>query len=172
MVTTVKQLKETIRLQELEYEVAFELVLDRMISKMSFGAAVKEDHRELDQVNFLKWILKDTQRKERYYEAQAVRAELISEELIEIADGSNNLEDIERSKLRIKTRKEQMAIWNRKRFNDVRQIDITSNISVTAALQEARSRVPALVNQQINPFDPFEDITPTHPDTVIHREDN
>lgn len=137
---TVKELRDSMRLKDIEYEIAFECVLDRIIAKMSFEAAVKEDHREINHVDFLKWILRHPQRKERYYEALEIRAELVSEELIGIADGNDSLEDLERSKLRIKTRKEQMAIWNRKRFNDVKQIDITSTISITAALEEARAR--------------------------------
>lgn len=140
MSMTVKELRDSIALKHIEYEIAFECVLDRIIAKMSFENAVKEDHRGIDHVDFLKWILRHPQRKERYYEALEIRAELVSEELIGIADGQDSIEDIERSKLRIKTRKDQMAIWNRKRFNDVKQLEVSGGISITAALEDARAR--------------------------------
>jgi len=141
MVTTVKDLKQQALLKHKEYEIAFEFILERIISKMSFEDAVREDHRQINPAEFMRWIIRNSDNKERYYEALAIRAELLSEELIEIADGKHSEEDVARSQLRIKTRKEQMSTSNRPRFGDIKQLEVTGGISVSHALEEARSRV-------------------------------
>jgi hypothetical protein len=131
-------------LKHLTYEIAFETILEKMLDKVSFLDAVREDHRNINPGQMMQWILSHPERKSRYYEAQQTRAELISEELLAIADGKDDLEDIDRQKLRINERRKQMAVWDRKRFGEVKQVDITSSVSISAAIAEADRRLQTL----------------------------
>jgi len=131
-------------LAHFNYEIAFETVLERMMEKVSFINAVREDHRNINPGSMMHWILANPERKARYYQALETRAELLSEEIISIADGVDTMEDIDRSKFRCAEYRKQMANWNRKRFGDVKQIDMTQSISISAAIEEADRRVSAL----------------------------
>ena len=53
------------------------------------------------------------------------------------------MEDVQRSKLRIDTRKWVLGVWNKKRYGEVKQLDITSiqTVNIVDALAEARARV-------------------------------
>jgi hypothetical protein len=115
-----------------------------MMEKVSFANAVREDHRNINPGQMMHWILANPERKARYYHAQQTRAELISEDLLDIADGQEDFEDIDRQKLRINERRKQIAIWDRKRFGEVKQVDITSSISISSAIAEADKRLQNL----------------------------
>ena len=133
-------------MMEATFDVAFERILDKIMEKYSFEEAVRDDHRNLKPAEVMRWIMALPDRKARYYEALEIRAELISEDLLGIADGKDDMDDIERAKLRINERRKQMAIWNRKRFGEVKQVDITSSVSISAAIDEANNRIAMLDN--------------------------
>jgi hypothetical protein len=48
---------------------------------------------------------------------------------------------VNRSTLRINTRKWLLGVWNRKRFGDVKQIEQNVNIDLSQAMQEAQARL-------------------------------
>ena len=65
---------------------------------------------------------------------------MIAAEILEIADG-DGLEDVQRSKLRIDSRQFLIKTWNRKRYGDVKTLEVNQNISITAALEQANQRL-------------------------------
>ncbi len=67
---------------------------------------------------FMKWIHEDTKRLHGYHRAQELWAESLHSEVIEIADNATE-EGVQVAKLRIKTRQEVAANYNRKRFGSV-----------------------------------------------------
>ena len=67
---------------------------------------------------FMKWIHEDTKRLHGYHRAQELWAESLHSEVIEIADKATE-DDVQVAKLRIKTRQEVAANYNRKRFGSV-----------------------------------------------------
>ena len=103
-------------------------------------AALSTDPRNIDYARFLAWVMKDENRKDRYYEAQATGSEVVATQMLEIADASDTMEDVQRSTLRINTRKWLMGVWNRKRFGEVKQIDQTVTIDMVGAMEAARER--------------------------------
>jgi hypothetical protein len=72
--------------------------------------------------------------------------------MIQIADANDSLEDVNRSKLRIDTRKWLMGADNRKQYGEVKTIDVGGQISILSALAAADSRVIDLAD--------IEDVTP------------
>jgi len=128
-------------LEEMQFEILFERALEMVMAGNALSEMFKDDIRGFSSSRFLKWIHTDRTRQSRYYEAQSIGAELVADQMITIADAENSLEDINRSKLRIDTRKFLIGVWNRKRFGEVKQVELNTSISITDALAEARGRV-------------------------------
>ena len=126
-------------------EKRYEIMFDRLLMKLEQGINLKEilrdDQREIDYEKLRRWIHKDPMRKARYYEAQELGTEIIAAELLDIADGVDTMEDVQRSKLRIEARQFLIKTWNRKRYGDVKTLEVNQNISITAALEQAQNRL-------------------------------
>ena len=125
-------------------EQTFAAVFDDILGHVESGAPLKS-FAEMRPLEFnyrrcISWIMRDETRKNRYHAAQAV-AEVLNEETPEIADASDSLEDVARSTLRINDRKRRMAVYNRKRFGDIKQVDQNITIDLSAAMQEAQDRL-------------------------------
>ena len=136
--TQVKELRET------QFSVFFETILDKISRGINLKEILRDDQRDFDYTQLLRWIHKDPMRKSRYYEAQEIGSEMIAAEILEIADGVNDSgvpEDVQRSKLRIDSRQFLIKTWNRKRYGDVKTLEVNQNISITAALEQANSRL-------------------------------
>jgi hypothetical protein len=127
------------------YENTLDAVFDRMVEhNYSFYDAVRDDPRGLDPKHMLAWVHKDEARKMRYYEAQAIAAEGVAQDMLRIADGEDKtLEDVNRSALRISTRKWLLGVWNRKRFGETKQIEQNVTIDIGEAMAAAQQRVLA-----------------------------
>ena len=136
------------QLQEKQFEIFFETLLDKIARGINLKECLRDDQRDFDYTQLLRWIHKDPVRKSRYYEAQEIGSEMIAAEILEIADGVNDNgvpEDVQRSKLRIDSRQFLIKTWNRKRFGDVKTIELNQNISITAALEQANQRLAGRV---------------------------
>ena len=133
--TQVKELRET------QFSVFFETILDKISRGINLKEILRDDQRDFDYTQLLRWIHKDPMRKSRYYEAQEIGSEMIAAEILEIADGQDGLEDVQRSKLRIDSRQFLIKTWNRKRYGDVKTLEVNQNISITAALEQANQRL-------------------------------
>ena len=131
-------------LQEKQFEIFFETILDKISRGINLKEILRDDQRDFDYTQLLRWIHRDPQRKSRYYEAQEIGSEMIAAEILEIADGVNDSgvpEDVQRSKLRIDSRQFLIKTWNRKRYGDVKTLEVNQNISITAALEQANQRL-------------------------------
>ena len=133
--TQVKELRET------QFSVFFETVLDKLSRGINLKEILRDDQRDFDYPQLLRWIHKDPQRKSRYYEAQEIGSEMIAAEILEIADAVDSVEDVQRSKLRIDSRQFLIKTWNRKRYGDIKTLEVNQNISITAALEQANQRL-------------------------------
>ena len=133
-----------VELKEKQFEIFFETILDKISRGINLKEILRDDQRDFDYTQLLRWIHKDPMRKSRYYEAQEIGSEMIAAEILEIADGVNDSgvpEDVQRSKLRIDSRQFLIKTWNRKRYGDVKTLEVNQNISITAALEQANSRL-------------------------------
>lgn len=131
-------------LQEKQFEIFFETVLNKLSKGINLKEILRDDQRDFDYTQLLRWIHRDPMRKSRYYEAQEIGSEMIAAEILEIADGVNDSgvpEDVQRSKLRIDSRQFLIKTWNRKRYGDIKTLEVNQNISITAALEQANQRL-------------------------------
>jgi hypothetical protein len=128
-------------LQEKQFEIFFETILNKLSKGINLKECLRDDQRDFDYTQLLRWIHKDPMRKSRYYEAQEIGSEMIAAEILEIADGLDGLEDVQRSKLRIDSRQFLLKTWNRKRYGDIKTLEVNQNISITAALEQANQRL-------------------------------
>lgn len=128
---------------EAVYPALFEIALDGIASGNPMTAVVESYPLRVNIDRFRAWVLRDETRRARYYEAQALGAEVVAEQIIEIADADDSIEDVARSTLRINSRKWLMGVWNRKRFGDVKQIEQNVVIDMGEAMAAAQARVDA-----------------------------
>jgi len=138
--------KSAKELLHLEYDQIFERVIEDIYRGRSLQSLIKDDHRVISYEDFLQWIKREPTRYERFKEAQEMRTEFIASEILEIADGIDSIEPasddtINRDRLRIDTRKWLISAHNKKRYGEVKQVEIGGSISITEALQQAQARV-------------------------------
>lgn len=129
---------------EATFDAMFERVLTEITAGRSLKSIVAEDMRDIDYTAFWQWIKRDSRRQERYKEAKELRTEWWAGRIIEIAETDDAIEDVGRSKLKIDTYKWLMGADNRKTYGETKQIELSTSISITAALEQARSRVASL----------------------------
>jgi acyl carrier protein phosphodiesterase len=140
--------QERRRLSKELLDATFDAMLERVLTEITRGRTLKsivaEDLRNIDYEAFWRWIKRDPRRMERYKEAKELRTEWWAGRIVEIAEADDALEDVARSKLKIDTYKWLMGADNRKTYGESKQIEVSTSISITAALEQARSRVAAL----------------------------
>ena len=140
--------QERRRLSRELLDATFEAMFERVLTEITRGRTLKsivaDDLRDIDYDAFWRWIKRDSRRHERYKEAKELRTEWWAGRIIEIAEADDALEDVARSKLKIDTYKWLMGADNRKTYGESKQIELSTSISITAALEQARSRVAAL----------------------------
>ena len=135
-----------------QFDYMFDHVLEQMASGRTIRQTLKDDPRGYESGRYITWIKQDPERTARYEHAQLLYAEQLASEIIGIADGESSESgtaypipsDTSRDKLRIESRKWLMGVYNRKRYGDVKQLNIAGNISVTDALAAANSRLEHL----------------------------
>ena len=140
----VPRLAPTIETRELavaQYESVFARVIERMYEGYTLSNAIKELPIAIDQGGFLKWMKQDPKRVELYKEAKEIRTEAWAGKIIEHATSENGIEDVARSKLIVDTYKWLMGADNRKTYGDTKSIEVSSTISISTALEQARGRV-------------------------------
>ena len=140
--------QERRRLSRELLDATFEAMFERVLTEITRGRTLKsivaDDLRDIDYDAFWRWIKRDSRRHDRYKEAKELRTEWWAGRIIEIAEADDALEDVARSKLKIDTYKWLMGADNRKTYGESKQIELSTSISITAALEQARSRVAAL----------------------------
>ena len=124
-----------------QYEQVFMRAIDSIAHGKSLSQVLRDDQRDIDYNDFYRWIKKDPTRKSWFDEAQELRTEFMAGEIIEIADADDSLEDVNRSKLKIDTRKWLMGAHNKKKYGATTSIEMTGGISITGALAAAQARV-------------------------------
>jgi hypothetical protein len=128
--------------QEKRFEVFFSTILDKLEMGIALTEILRDDQRNYDYQGILRWIHKDPQRLAKYREAQMIGTEMVMAECVEIADGKDGIEDVQRSKLRIDTRLFQAKSWNRQRYGDIKTVEVNQSISIRAAIEDGLNRLP------------------------------
>lgn len=129
------------QLEEQMFETLFDEAMEITASGKSLVVPFSQDPRQPKVGRFLAWVMRDESRKATYYEAQAFGAEVVAQEVIAIADADDSFEDVNRSTLRINTRKWTVGVWNRARFGDIKQIEQNVRIDLSDAMTMAQERI-------------------------------
>ena len=129
------------------FEALFEPAMEATENGEGITLFLSKDHRDLNPGRFMRWILADPVREERYKSACRVAAHLMRGDLIAKADGTDQtIDDVARSKLGVDTRFKLMALADPKDFVTTSKVDVTStSISITAALEKANNRLQMIV---------------------------
>lgn len=114
-----------------------------------------KDH-EVNSRSFYEYLAKVPNYPRLYQIAQQARAELLADEIIEIAD--TDLDPI-RARNRIEARKWYASKMQPQKYGDRIDINLTETVDIRGALSEARSRVLAdvvvLAVEDLEPIDPW-----------------
>lgn len=102
-------------LREHNLECLFERAIPLIAEGRTFKTILATDHNNFSTGEVMQWIRKDPKRSSRYNEARKIGAEVIEDEMIAIADG-DGMEDVQRSTLRINTRKWVLEKNNKERY--------------------------------------------------------
>lgn len=124
---------------EEQKDAVFNSICENVIlHKMSFNQAVEQS--EISLVTFYKWIVDNEARKELYNYARNVRSDVLFEEIIEIADTTEDgvimtekpsgieikhADMIEHRRLKVDARKWVVSRMNPKKYGD--KLDVTSD---------------------------------------------
>ena len=123
----------------------FEYMFDHILEELAGGKTIKhtldKDPRGYESATYIHWIKKDPMRTSRYEHAQLLFAEQLGAEIIEISDAEDSAEDVQRSRLRIDSRKWLMGVYNKKRYGETKTIEMGGSISIVDALAQAQARV-------------------------------
>ena len=125
----------------MQFEYMFDHVLEQLAGGKTIKHTLDKDPRGYESAAYIDWIKKDPQRTSRYENAQLLFAEQLGAEIIEISDAEDSAEDVQRSKLRIDSRKWLMGVYNKRRYGETKTIEMGGSISIIDALAQAQARV-------------------------------
>jgi hypothetical protein len=115
----------------------FVTVLEEVAGGKTINQILASDFRGFKAGAFLRWVDRDPERVSLLDTAKRLRTEYWAGESIEIADAEDTTEDVQRSRLRIDTRWKLMGADNRKRYGDVKTIDVGGSVSILRAQTNA-----------------------------------
>ncbi len=134
------------------FEKLFEPAMEALIDGVSINKFLQNDHRNIRPGKFMQWIMDDPKRYETYLRANTVAMELVSNDLIPIADGRDDpMEDVARSKLRVDARKLMMGFNARDRFTTTTKVDVSGHQSISlVGLMKDRERQGMAMVERLN----------------------
>ena len=129
-------------LERTRFDNAFDHIVERIAAGCYLTTVVREYPIELDYGRLLGWIMRDPERKQRYYEAQEIGNEFMVAKVMD-PDASQSIipEEVNLARLNFEKVKWYSAIVNKRRYATTQQIEINQNISIVAALQAANGRL-------------------------------
>lgn len=123
-------------------EAVWEEAMDKVRDGQTLTAICRDNHNMPEISELRRYIHANPELLAEYRHNQEMGAEKVEDEMIEIADAEHNsLEDVQRSTLKINTRKFLLGIWNRPRYGDNKQIDVNMNVDLVGAMDLARERL-------------------------------
>ena len=157
------------RLHPVQFEAMFPRVMDMIASGYDMTSAVADLPVDIEAGAFRRWIKKDPIRNELLKEAEELRSEVWADKMMKHATGHYEMEDVNRSKLVVDTYKWRIAADNRRKYGEVKQIELAGAISITGALAAANQRVINITD--ITDIADVIDIRPTHAHSLEDNSD-
>jgi hypothetical protein len=104
------------QVEQQTFEAAFEHIVEEVENGRPLHLILEDDPRKIHLGRFRRWIRKNPDRARRFQEAEETMAYMIETEMLKIADGTDNLEDVKRSELRLNTRWRLLEIYHKERY--------------------------------------------------------
>lgn len=125
-------------------EAAITTIIERITEGESIRRILNKDRENLPSNRlFLKWMSEDDKLSQQYAQAMAIRADLMFDEMLDIADNTGsdiielddgrqvvNHEIINRDRLRVDTRKWALSRMNPKKYGDRINTEHSGEISI------------------------------------------
>lgn len=124
-----------------QYEVAFPRILELLCSGYTLKKALDEYHYPIDSGAFMRWIRAKAERRNLYKEAEEVRSEAWADLALTHSLGEDTFHEVTRSKLIVDTIFKLIGSQNRKKYGDVKQVEVSHNVSMSKALEDANRRI-------------------------------
>lgn len=118
-------------IQRITFESLFERALEQVMEGKSVKSLVESDPRGVTYGQFMRWVRSNPERSKAMDEAEEIGTDVTADELKEISDG-DGLEDVQRSTLRVNTRKWLMQTRNKKKYGAEKE---TGSGGITVVVQ-------------------------------------
>jgi hypothetical protein len=123
-----------------QFDRLFEHLIDQITIGRSLASILENDARGIYVAEFLRYVKRSPEKASRLREAQEIHSEVRFSKIQDIAE---NALDSRMADSQIAAIGKQASAYDRKRFGDVKQVEITQNISILDAMAKARERVIA-----------------------------
>lgn len=163
----------------------FSIAYENMLEHIADGITLDQFCREytdplgypLHKGRFLTYIMASPKRKEQFYGAKAVACEVIEADLIRLSDGLDadlnpSPNEVARSQLQIQTRMKLLAIYNPKRYGDVKRVEQTINQTTTNVSKLTSDVIQGKILQALGISVEDEVLAETAGDTFDHESDD
>lgn len=143
-------------LERLQFEHAFETIMDTVAGGATLNNAIRDYPVELHPGRFSAWVQQSTDRKSTYELAKTYRSEVWAGRMLSVAAGEITIgglpREVARDTLEVSTLKWLIGADNRKVYGDVKQLDVTGGISIAAvfaAIEQRSQAIPLLLSTAI-----------------------
>lgn len=125
-----------------------------IIERVMCGEPMKSicaDGRMPNLLPLMRYMKHHPERREEYNEARRMAAEVhLEPAMVNASDGKDEkgnetLEDTARSALRVKTYQFLLKAWDRERYGEKKDVDITVGVNLVNAMDEAERRVERVI---------------------------
>ncbi len=144
-------------LEQVQFEHAFEAIMDTVAGGATLDNAVKDYPVTLDRSRFNAWVQRNAERRSTYELAKTYRSEVWAGRMLDVAAGTvmqgGLPREVARDTLEVNTLKWLIGADNRKVYGDVKQVDVTGGISIRAIFDDMEKRqqaIPLLLSQTID----------------------
>lgn len=129
---------------ELAPFAVIEQVITRVLDGQGLRAALKD--MTLTPQQFARMLQQDREGAVAYARATEMRADLVADEILEIADGPD---DPNKARNRITARQWLASKWHAKRYGERIDLNVTQTLDIGSTLNEARARLLRPVRDQL-----------------------
>lgn len=117
-------------------------VFDEMVKGHTLSSILRDHPGLPDYPTLMRYIMSDPQLEARYYEQKRIQTEAYVDVMTEKSLGlEDEPEEIESKKLAINHLRWLVGVNNRKRYGDVKQLNINGQIDIQSAMARADQRV-------------------------------
>lgn len=145
-----RQSKQSHELAKAQYEAVFHRIMEMIAEGYTLSNALRELPIEIERGKFRRWIDSQPEKRQALEESEKILANVLMDDYIDFTMGlDKDLADIEAVKVKSSNYKWILSILNRRKYGDVKQIDVGGTISITGALDAANRRIAPVIEAEV-----------------------